>query len=873
MLKKLFGFILTVGILSAASTVFAVLPYHNTEEENIPVGLLDSLGIIEREEYAEYTNEITKGAFVKWMVRLSGAEESAMPTNPRQVFTDVSADSDIAAVVEYAYNKGIVCGNGYGSVDADKTFTVNDGATMAARAVGYDINEDLLSEAKMELMRGMNAGETVTVEIAMELIWNALELKPIRRNYNGAYSIDNEITILEGLFNTYCIEGIIDADSVMNIYSGTSEIGDNKISVNGQIYDTVPEIGAGYAGLNAEVFIRENDGTETVICIMPVKNEVLVYDASDLQSYANNQIDTTEKEVIRVSESAITIKDFKLVYVPANGYDLPDDATVVTIENNNDRYVDCVFIYSPSYGIVSSVSTSENKVYLKGLKTGGYDLGEYKNVLLYDFAGNQLNIKDITSGNMAEFYAIEDKSLFVGYFSNNSVELTFSAMYETSHGMQARATDGKEYKISPCFGTLDGQKKIKVGEKHKVIFDSKNRVAALYTVSFGDLNYGYLYNYYNSDDSMSGDELVLHIYSVNDGMLKVSAASKIRMVKDGIEYTVNENMLIQQFDVDFEESLILYQFNNNGEISKIEYPSNDNFDYGFRCVGTAGSATSGAMMYDARAIHGTICMIGGQILFDANKTKCLIVPQDKSDEDAWRVIPVSNAIVKNKYYQSVKGYGIAPDSITADIIVIEEDILLQSYADSYSVVPIIVSGFERKYDNETEEVYNAITGYLDGTETSFRLKEEALPQYITTNGEIIPLEVGDVVRITSDYYDEVVSIKLLYDESERRAYGISDGMYDHSSYGYGYSQRTNSGTPYKIVGNAMFMIKDGETEVSSDIFQLDECTIYEYDGTLKNPIKVITVDDMETVTDNPTTTDKVFIQLSYQKNLITVVYK
>ena len=138
--------------------------------------------------------------------------------------------------------------------------------------------------------------------------------------------------------------------------------------------------------------------------------------------------------------------------------------------------------------------------------------------------------------------------------------------------------------------------------------------------------------------------------------------------------------------------------------------------------------------------------------------------------------------------------------------------------------------------------------------------------YTTSAGDVIPLEVGDVVRVKDNYRGRIGNIKLLYDCSGEQVYGINDT--DDDDYGYGNVERASFGTPYKIIDNAMYIIKNGESVPSKYIYRLDIGYIYEFDKNNRNHVRAINKYEIECTGDN-----KAFIETYYSESAITVIYK
>ena len=871
MLKKTLTIFMAIMLLISGISSYAMVPYGPTGEviaTEVPYGLLEELGILHLSEYKTMDATVTKGMFLKWAIRMTGMIDENIPTASKRVFLDIPLENEYASWAEFGYDRGIVRGNDIGSLEAESVVLANDAAVMAVRAAGYDVDEALMLRTKTAVLDGVNPNVTLTAESAMQILWNTLSLPAMMIGKDGRYT-DSNLSILNQLFKVYTHRGIIDDDAVININSGVSKLTPNQISIEGVIYQVKADAWAGLAGYHVHAYVREEAGVKKAIFINPIDNKVRSLKADTVNSYTNGVMELDDKKTLRVSDTAKHIWNFERVYLTNGELTLPKDGTIITIDNNSDNSIDCVIVYEPKYGIVVEKDEKDNELYINQGTSKVYQLNEYDKYEIYNYDGVKISLTEVQTDALAEIYTSKDQSRVVFFVQKNVQEHAVSTLKRVDGKDVAIASDGTQLVISPHFKSLNATS-VQAGKAYQMTLDSDGRIASVKEIVGGDLTYGYLFSY--SAEGVFESDVIVAIYTVNGQMITAKTKDKLRVKQDDEDEMISAKELLKKLEKDFKPTLIRYALDGSGKISQIEYPSADKFSNGFRCVGTSGSATSGALLYDSRMRASTIGMIGGQILLDQKATKVLLVPSELNVNADWKILSVADALKDSKYYQSLKGYGVNPDSMTADVVVMPESKM--DYADGYNLLPGLISGFEETYDIKKNERYTVLRMFQDGGEVALRLAEDVKPQYtLSTTGEVIDLAVGDVVRVVTDYNGCVISIKLLFDENTHTCYGVNDSTTDHIDRGYGYSQRTNYGTPYKIVGNAMYLIKEGEITPSSDIFRTDIGTIYEYDSSKENPIRVIGANDIETLSTNASATNKVFIQLSYSKSLITVLYK
>jgi len=870
MLKRSIAVFTLLMLLFSCLSSYAAVPYYPIDKENetkIPYGLLEELGILSEDEYITMDSPVTKGMFLKYIIRMTGMNESSIPAASKRIFLDVSLDSEYALWAEYGYDRGIILGNSLGSAELESVLTAADAAVMSVRAAGYNADDSLMLGARNDALDGLKPNDKLTARSAMRIIWNTLSMSAMMSRTEGNYINDNH-TILRQLFKVKTYSGVIDDDSVININSGVSSLKSDQISVEGNVYSVEQGKWEGLAGRFADIYVREEQGLEKVLFVNPVKNNIKIMKTENVNLYSNGIIETDNKKTLKISDTAKHIWNFDRVYAKDGKIVLPSDGTIILTDNNSDNAFDCVFIFEAQYGFCVETNEKESTLYINQGVSKAYKLDEYESYDIYDYDRNEIKFDEISTDTLLEIYESSDKSRLVIFAQNMVSEYEVTASKIANGKQYAILSDGTQIEVSPHFGKLN-KIIIQAGKSYKMTFDSDGRIAVAKEIDKGDFVYGYLFDY--GTDGAFGDNLTVAIFNVNGEMITPEVREKLRVKENDTESVFTSEALLNKFNASFTPQLIRYALDVNGKLSKLEYPSADRFSNGFRCVGITGSATSGTFMYDSRMRTGDVYMIGGQVMLDSAKTKVICVPAELKLDGDWRVQKVSESFVNSVYYQSVKGYSVNPDSMAAEVVVMPEDLV---YTDIASAVPGLISGFEEMYDDETQEFYDAILMHQNGSEVALRLGEGVKPEYmVSTTGEVIPLEVGDVIKVIKDHKNEATSIKLLFDESTRTCYGEKDTATEHTDKGYGHKQRTNYGTPYKIVGNAMYLIKEGESEPSSDIFRTDVGTIYEFDSSKREPISVISANDIETLSNNADADNKVFIQLNYSKNLITILYK
>ena len=867
MLKRILSVIM-VSMLLITLNVNAYVTYNNISDENTAhYKLFEKLGIVDRDDFAGYDTQITKGLFIKWAVKMTGVQSDMITTKNEQVFLDVKTDSEYAKDIQYAYERGIVKGDDYGLLRPDSALSSKDAAVISVRAAGYTFEPDIEITTSHTVLKGVKCADSssITVGEAMDILWNALELNVVNTS-NGRYWIDNEVTLLNEIFKVYYIDDVVQADYKVSLIGDVS-MNDDCIVLGDKTYSIDEDYSSGYVGYRVKAFVKRDSDDDRIIFMMPLNNEVKSYDVSEIEKYANGKISFVDsKKTLTVSSTAKTVCNFDRIYVLSSGVTLPKSGKIVCIDNNSDGKEDCIFIYDRQYGVVKSVDVDEKQIYIDGSQYKIYNFDDYDFVDIYNYDNEKITIKDIQTSSVAEIYESSDKRGLVMYFGNKQASGQIKSLFRNGDERRIDFSDNKEYKVSPYFDDLSSNTELKIGVECVLLLDSDDNIITIDYSTIKNINYAYLYAYgrYDSFD----DEVQVALYDVNKGDIRFDIGRKIKLkYEDGSSESLTTERFANYLDNSFEPGLVLYKTNKDNQIIEIEYPSNDIFSNGFRCVGVTGSATTGTAAGDSRMRLGKANMLGGKILLDLTKTKVLVVPTDFRAKENWCVATVADVFVNSLYYPNVKGYSVDPNSMVAEVVAISEETILATNSTDrpeYSVT--IISGFKKMYDEASDEVYDVIEGFVEGEETDFIIDKTVPLSYTTSAGDVIPLEVGDVVRVKDNYRGRIGNIKLLYDCSGEQVYGINDT--DDDDYGYGNVERASFGTPYKIIDNAMYIIKNGESVPSKDIYRLDIGYIYEFDKNNRNHVRAINKYEIECTGDN-----KAFIETYYSESAITVIYK
>lgn len=156
---------------------------------------------------------ITKGDFLKILMKATGINYDLSPEDKIQ-FYDVQSESEFYSVVSTAYSKGIIKGNGDGTLGVNKNLTLEEAAAMALRAIGYEtaaenaggyptgFNSIAFGEGLMDNVTA-SVGGLLTLDSSVILVYNMMNMDLMTINSTGDYSADEGKTLMNSVFDIY----------------------------------------------------------------------------------------------------------------------------------------------------------------------------------------------------------------------------------------------------------------------------------------------------------------------------------------------------------------------------------------------------------------------------------------------------------------------------------------------------------------------------------------------------------------------------------------------------------------------------------------------------------------------------------------------
>ena len=405
-MKKILAILLCIAVMPfgifTISAAEADARY--TESYNRLVGL----GLADGEQEYTAEQELTRLDFVKILGQFLKIYDQTKDSKvTEKVFDDIDVNDPYAAMVEYMAEGEFLSGFGDGKFYPDGFLTYNQAVKAFVCILGYNSIESvrknypdsyLKQAADIKLTKGVGSqGEKCTYGIVLKLMDNCLDIKVLENVFDSGFSkkISDE-TFLESYYNITYKKGIVDANKFTSLTNITGRTADDKISIDGVLYEDITGLGVKYLGYAVEYYIEEYSKNDYRIVYMFPTNK-------------NDEITIPEKDIL-----PSVCSEYKFAYelnnrtkiidlndgthIIYNGYALPlYDGSIFNITSGEVRLLDndgngkyeCIFVADASDQIVvNTISKDDHAWYItdKADKTKVYQISadmyeDYKVVL------------------------------------------------------------------------------------------------------------------------------------------------------------------------------------------------------------------------------------------------------------------------------------------------------------------------------------------------------------------------------------------------------------------------------------------------------------------------------------------------------------
>lgn len=537
---KTVALILSVAIISSLCTFGAVSAeetessYAISDSEVSLIEKLTSFGVISNEyDPSVYATRRDMAKIIAKYINLP-----SKGTTDSSPFGDVSASDTVITAISGLYNMGIISGDENGKFHPDSPVTYDEALVFIINAVGHKmfaersggyptgyhriaIQFDMLDDISMS-----SGKDKATVIDIYKMLDGALSAAQVDSVYYGdgdvQYTLSNTDTFLSANYGIRKYRGKVTGNNFTRLTSHESNLKEEQIEINGNIYDT-PGYNFGYLlGYTVDYYLKDEDKSELVFIEETQKsNSTIRVDADDILTSET----TADRIYYKEEESE---KEYHIQFAPNSACDviynsecflgygwlenvIPQKGYIEALDNNNDGIYDVLFIYEYDTVVVKSVDA-------------------YKEIIVDEITGNTI---DFTNDVKV-------------YYAENSKLTPFASITVGSIlGIPVNKVGGKASKIYIC-----------------------NQVAEGTITSFDTLK-GYEINggYYKISDEYAGQAITLGL----------SGKFLLDIYGDIIEYNYAGNsdlilavpVAVQYETSGFDKSIILKVFTQNGKFEEI----------------------------------------------------------------------------------------------------------------------------------------------------------------------------------------------------------------------------------------------------------------------------------------------------------------
>lgn len=792
-----------ISIAAALILAISSISYSGVfaQEENRAVGILKGLGRISAEFDYQPSEEISRGEFVVNLLCLTDIPSLLSGASEGYAFSDVPASRDDADAIASARMQGIVSGESDSRFYPDDAVTVEQATAMLMRALGYG--------ALCEVEGGYPSGYFSCASAAgilkrvegsfsqplrrsdmVQMFYNALNAKILSANQyeDGNRALNRNGETLLTSANIYHARGIVTANSKVSLYGG-SETREDEIRIDAQTYSISDSSIENLLGYCAEFYYYEEDnsGERRILYIEQdaERNRVIEIDAEDIISASRTQYEYYS-DIKRRTAAIGSEADFLLNGSPMYEFSqerlLPQTGSVRLIDNNGDGRYDAVFIDSYDIVIVKAIANdiiADRYDSSKNIDLSGLDGEEYT---IKTVDGKEMTLEDIKEWSVLQVRRKDSSvtgkteyDIIVNYASETGV--LSKVRPEDGRTVVSIDVDSREFYSKQYTLTREIPQSIvdslKPGLSIEFFVNADGEIAAIKTVS-SEYNYAYLFSAGISAD----EETVLLKMYTERGEFEVLPCKRRNFVLDEHRYptyTPSEmcglinGSLIAPPDAsgtsDNSYHMIRYGRNSKDEVyfvdtmtqspeEKVQKPDGEEAYNGMRLT---RSNYSQRYQSSTKSFSGVFNISADTVVFH--------IPQDENEKKFFSVSDAS--YFKNDTSYRATAYYTEYDQVRAPLAVVFASSGENLANDEPAIVTQIMNGV-----NEENE-----SGYLIEMQKKSGIISCFAPY--DTEFDKKDIEVGDVVRYSTDIRAQIKRIDKLFDRSEKTLWKNDERLTAH----------------------------------------------------------------------------------------------
>lgn len=498
-IKRIISLILVASLCLLSNTAFADTRTFESDKNIVYFEILSKLEILpEFIAEKEPSGYITRGEFGYLTAAAFG-----YPLDVKErIFSDMDYSREYAGAVVSLYSAGIVKGDARGNFYPEDNIAVSDSAAITLRALGYSVMADtmggyptgyLAAATRTGLFNGLSLGEYMTVSDAVRLIFNAITVDRMEKDYSGeeSYAIEedsNELYKRYGLKYTY---GVVEKNKITSL-DAPAGFGTQAVQIDGVKYNDGEGLAQALLGYHADIlYYEETNGRKNIfLAYAGSENSTLCIDAEDIYLDASGRLryDVNGKSKSLDISFNISVIYNSIAAPTINGTDfIPEYGDILLVDNTGDGEYDAVFVNSYETYVVYAVTEDS----VTDINDAVIDLSVYEeeNITVYKDSV-EIAIEDIKPYNVISLCRSVNKEAVVIYVSENQCAGAFNSFAEDE------CTIGEtDYKLSPMLAKAIADKEIvlpDMGTEVLAYIDIKGNIVHFKDALFAGMAYGYV---------------------------------------------------------------------------------------------------------------------------------------------------------------------------------------------------------------------------------------------------------------------------------------------------------------------------------------------------------------------------------------------
>lgn len=768
-MKKKLALIFTIVSLFLSMSAFA--SYENVSI-NDKLQVLKTFEITEISDESALSEKITRRDFFIMIGKMLDINLYKMDED--RYYRDITSDDRAWNVANALVERGILTVGEDRLLRPDDVITAKEAACVIMKVLGVrniDYNMYFDMAVNCEILDGIVDSE-FTNKDAVTIIYNALNTNTF--NYSGTDGYkQGDKTLMEVLYDLYYVEGYVNSVNNTDVYDNSGN-GINTIKIGDTVLNCELADGYQYLGCYVSAFYTDIDDTYTLVNIFvnDKKTEKLTVSADDFKKFDKDTytveyyVSGSKTKTLDIEKGATVIKNGDNDTSDIEGaFNSLINGEISFINSDTDNAYELIIINSYENIVVRHIDTEDSVIY--GKYANIIDLSDENTpVQIISATGEVKSINDIAVDNVISYYESDNlKKLVV---SANGVTGTIDAVVNEDEDLEI-TINGKEYKVDSNF-VKNSVVTLNPGSDIIALVDAKGKIADLEITKNAGAFYAYLVN--TMVDTDTDDRLKLRVFTENSALELLSVAQRVNV--DGFQYDNYDDILsaLENANGNVDDQLVLIKKNADGEISYIDttYEGNEK-------SGLFVSAKESTQTFFANQ------MLLGPMIRINSSSKLFVVPQSgdyKNDARAYKVIN-SNSFFSDWKSYAVTGYrnGMKNTVGYVEAMVLKRDLIGTGFKTAVSNI-LVVKNIQNVWDEDAGDVRKQIV-FQNGKSDSIYVCSEEYDVLTDTN-----VRVGNLVKISTNPQNEMVSSELIYGEGKKETKEITNWTVEGGTYACGY---------------------------------------------------------------------------------------